>query len=74
MKLALISIISLVFINCTDRIRPDKRVYFKDDEADICYSAVRFDPNANGNSGIDSKSVTYVPCTEKVLKLVEKYK
>ncbi len=71
MKLFGISLISLVFINCADRIHPDKRVYFKDEAADICYSATRDPAEPNG---FDRRSTTYVPCTEKVLKLVEKYK
>ncbi len=55
-----IVIILLILQGCTQNDPDNPRIYFKDYAADICYSW----------NGVASYSITYVPCTEKVLKLI----
>ena len=48
-------------------LKEDNIVYFKDSRTGVCYAAL----NSTGSGGYSSTTITYVPCTPEVEKLIK---
>lgn len=67
-------LLAAFLIGCTMNSAPSKSdlketniVYFKDSRTGICYAAL----NSTASDGFSSTTLTYVPCTPEVEKLIK---
>jgi hypothetical protein len=73
-KLLSVVVLATFLIGCSVNSAPSKSdlketniVYFKDSRTGVCYAAM----NSTGSDGFTSTTITYVPCTPEVERMIQ---